>query len=121
MGTTGCTGGDATLDPIPLGEIIYTCKETEPITYPTGYSDPAEDGNCLCNCINVTMENTSGSGLSEAYVNYTECGGNVVSLVLNGGGAGPVNRCIVEGSLTYTEGPEAIFSLIEGAPCDAAV
>ncbi len=93
------------------GESIFFCGENEPTTG-DDYS-VVEDGNCLCNCIELTLRNDGGDTVDLLYI---LCDGNVETTTL--GASSSVTKCIVEGSLQYTEnGATSSFASVNNGTC----
>jgi hypothetical protein len=104
---------------IALGESIFECYGVgTPPEVVTGFIRSEQDGNCLCNCVEITFE----TPLNDSYnYSYIDCNGititSVAPVTAGGSAAGPF--CAVSGSyLTFPTGL-AVPVVTEGADCDA--
>lgn len=93
------------------GESVFFCGESEPSTG-DDYS-VVEDGNCLCDCVELELRNDGGDTVDLLYI---LCNGVVETNTL--GAASSITKCIVEGSLQYTEnGPTSSFASVNNGTC----
>lgn len=115
---------------------VYDCSGASVVTYPLGTFQPgestfmcdqgdgpsvnsdwtsAEDGNCLCNCTEVNVQNTASDTIDYTYI---DCNGNVVTGTIVGTNeTGAI--CIVEGSLSTVVNGAAVLNIITIGACDA--
>lgn len=108
----GCSGSGVIIPTIlALGESTNICSPSAP-TIPSDFSS-VENGNCACNCVELTLSVTGTPGDTIQYF-YTQCNGVAVSGVLSvGGSPAAIIDCIVSGSL--------ITNAVVGSPAVSAV
>lgn len=113
----GCSGGGAIIPTIiALGEQVSICSTSAP-TIPSDYSSE-ENGNCTCDCVEMTLSVTGTPGDAITYY-YNRCSGEFVSGVLTvGGSPAAINDCVVSGSVKTVDAVGSpTVSLVYGASC----
>jgi hypothetical protein len=117
-----CNGSSENSTPSDLfqpGEVFNMCKVGAAPVLPDGY-DLVENGNCLCDCTNLTLTVTSMTGSVD--YGYTTCDGSggsdgvFVTGTLNAGDL-PLSVCIVVDSLYYQVDSETTTVTATYAPC----
>jgi len=95
------------------GDVYEMCGTTEPVV-PADYAI-VENGNCLCNCTQMTIIE-DGGGRGTIDIKYIDCNGLGTSAnILTGASLGPI--CMVTGSLSYVLNGDAAVTVIVGAAC----
>jgi len=114
-----CSG--ATVEILPLGtfqpaETYDMCGSATP-TIPADYSI-IEDGNCLCNCTEISLTEDEPGGTGSLNYTYIDCNDVVVTgTVATGATLGPI--CMVTDSLTFVVVGNANGTITVGAACNA--
>lgn len=106
-GATAETIPEATYQP---GDNVFFCGESEPTTG-DDYS-VVENGNCLCDCVELELTNDGGDTVDLTYI---LCNGDVETNSL--GAASSSTKCIAEGSLVYVENGTASLSIVDNGTC----
>lgn len=85
-------------DVVEVGDSIEVCSPTTGGPVVTSQYTKTENGNCLCDCENLTIEVTGASGSIDYYANA--CDGGQLTGTLNAGDP-VVSACIATGSFYY--------------------
>lgn len=111
-----CDGvGPETHYPVAVGDFVAVCAESLPGGFPDEYT-VSENGTCLCDCVNVDINNTGPLG--DLNVTYVDCLLQTKVSATIPAGNGLSGICIVNGSLTYEEVGNAVFNLVNNGVCD---
>lgn len=110
-----CTG--VSLIAVPAGTLMpaqstFVCGGSAP-SLPDGYS-VVPNGNCLCNCEQVTISPSVGTSL----VRYIACDGIAVEVTMIVAVTAPLIVCVVSGSVTQNAvTPGGLASVVSGGVC----
>ena len=85
-------------DVLELGTTVEVCSPTTGGPVVTSQYTKTQNGNCLCDCENLTIEVTGASGSIDYYANA--CDGEQLTGTLNAGDLA-VSACIATGSFYY--------------------
>ena len=111
-----CDGtGPETTFPIAVGDLAAICGTTEPGGLPDEYV-VVGSGNCLCDCINIDIENNGVQG--DLNVTYIDCVLQAKVELTIPAASSLDAVCIVNGSLTYEELLDASINIINNGTCD---
>lgn len=96
-----CSGSAGTIPAIiELGGSVSICSPTAP-TIPSDFTS-VENGNCTCNCVEMTLTVSGAPGATIEYF-YNRCSGDFVTGFMSvGSSPGSIEDCIVSGSLITT-------------------
>lgn len=112
-----CVGSPGTFSipagAVQAGETFNLCNSVEP-TVPADYSI-VENGNCLCDCTQVTLLNSSG--VDNINIHYMACTGKYNMTTLGIGGS--FTMCMVSDSIISENVPISSLTITVGEACPA--
>jgi len=114
---SGLTGEVLPTGTFQPGEAYEMCKTGDAPSLPVDFT-LAIDGNCLCNCTQLSLTEDEPGGTGSLDYTYIDCNGAVqTGTVATGATFGPI--CMVTGSLTWIVVGNANGTVTVGAACDA--